>query len=155
MNTLRSCIVSLFNGGHWFFFRRLFVYSFYISTQLFLFATVSNTNTNHNLCFEVKFFFSPFNILIIRSLSFAVCQNQILQITEACGVLIRYILNKFEKSSNSDTKILLHALKSLCEGKSQDQDFDQIVFSSILRNAKYPEHKSNVTGWSQICNIFY
>lgn len=41
---------------------------------------------------------------------------------------------------------MLHALKSLCEGKSQDQDFDQIIFSSILRNAKYPEHKSNVTG---------
>lgn len=74
------------------------------------------------------------------------CQNQILQITEACGVLIRYILNKFEKSTNSDTKLLLHALKSLCEGKSQDQDFDQIIFSSILRNAKYPENKSNVTG---------
>lgn len=74
------------------------------------------------------------------------CQNQILQITEACGVLIRYILNKFEKSTNSDTKLLLHALKSLCEGKSQDQEFDQIIFSSILRNAKYPEQKSNVTG---------
>lgn len=74
------------------------------------------------------------------------CQNQILQISEACGVLIRYILHKFEKSTNSDTKLLLHALKSLCEGKSQDQEFDQIIFSSILRNAKYPEHKSNVTG---------
>lgn len=69
-----------------------------------------------------------------------------LQITEACGVLIKYILNKFEKSTNSETKLLLPALKSLCEGKSQDQDFDQIVLSSILRNAKYPEHKANVTG---------
>lgn len=85
-------------------------------------------------------------VVLVSYYSFAVCQNQILQITEACGVLIRYILNKFERSSNSDTKLLLHALKSLCEGKSQDQDFDQIVFSSILRNAKYPEHKSNVTG---------
>lgn len=79
-------------------------------------------------------------------LRFSVSQNQILQITEACGVLIRYILNKFDKSTNSDIKLMLHALKSLCEGKSQDQDFDQIIFSSILRNAKYPEHKSNVTG---------
>lgn len=87
---------------------------------------------------------------------FTVCQNQILQITEACGVLIRYILNKFEKSTNSDTKLLLHALKSLCEGKSQDQDFDQIIFSSILRNAKYPENKSNVTGiYSFVCNLFF
>lgn len=79
----------------------------------------------------------------------AVCQNQILQITEACGVLIRYILNKFENLSNSETKLLLPALKSLCEGKSQDQDFDQIVLSSILRNAKYPEHKTNVTGGTE------
>ena len=71
-----------------------------------------------------------------------------LQITEACGVLIRYILNKFEKSTNSETKLLLPALKALCEGKSQDQDLDQIVLSSILRGAKYPEHKANVTGLS-------
>lgn len=90
----------------------------------------------------VRFSFSLSDVL-------AVCQNQILQITEACGVLIRYILNKFEKSTNSETKLLLPALKSLCEGKSQDQDFDQIVLSSILRNAKYPEHKTNVTGGTE------
>lgn len=98
--------------------------------------------------FRLNFYtdiFSLFSTFSLFSL-FSVCQNQILQITEACGVLIRYILNKFEKSTNSDTKLQLHALKSLCEGKSQDQDFDQIIFSSILRNAKYPEHKSNVTG---------
>lgn len=87
-----------------------------------------------------------YNTIRYFFLRFSVCQNQILQITEACGVLIRYILNKFDKSTNSDIKLMLHALKSLCEGKSQDQDFDQIIFSSILRNAKYPEHKSNVTG---------
>lgn len=69
-----------------------------------------------------------------------------LQITEACGVLIKYILSKIEKTSISETKLLLPALKSLCEGKSQDQDFDRIVLSSILRNAKQPEHKANVTG---------
>lgn len=76
-----------------------------------------------------------------------------LQITEACAVLIRYILNKFDKSTNSDIKLMLHSLKSLCEGggKNQDQDFDQIIFSSILRNAKYPEHKSNVTGNIETC----
>lgn len=74
------------------------------------------------------------------------CQSQLLQVTESCGILIRYILNKFEKSTNSETKLLLPALKSLCQGKSQDQDFDQIVLSSILRNAKYPEHKPNVSG---------
>lgn len=95
-----------------------------------------------------------FNEFLFRFLLFlrkyrAVCQNQILQITEACGVLIRYILNKFENLSNSETKLLLPALKSLCEGKSQDQDFDQIVLSSILRNAKYPEHKTNVTGGTE------
>lgn len=78
--------------------------------------------------------------------SFTVCQSQLLQVTESCGILIRYILNKFEKSTNSETKLLLPALKSLCQGKSQDQDFDQIVLSSILRNAKYPEHKPNVSG---------
>lgn len=77
---------------------------------------------------------------------FLVCQSQLLQVTESCGILIRYILNKFEKSTNSETKLLLPALKSLCQGKSQDQDFDQIVLSSILRNAKYPEHKPNVSG---------
>lgn len=69
-----------------------------------------------------------------------------LQITEACSVLIRYILNKIEKATISETKLLLPALKSLCEGKSQDQDFDQIVLSSILRKATFPEHKANVAG---------
>lgn len=85
-------------------------------------------------------------LFIIYFVFFSVCQSQILQVTEACGVLIRYVLNKFEKLSNSETKLLLPALKSLCQGKSQDQDFDQIVLSSILRNAKYPEHKGNVSG---------
>lgn len=73
-----------------------------------------------------------------------------LQITEACGVLIRYILNKIEKTSISETKLLLPALKSLCEGRSQDQDFDRIVLGSILRNAKQPEHKANVSSESII-----
>lgn len=77
---------------------------------------------------------------------FTVCQSQMLKITEACGVLIKYILSKIEKTSISETKLLLPALKSLCEGKSQDQDCDRIVLSSILRNAKQPEHKANVTG---------
>lgn len=154
MDTLRSCIVSLSMADIDFFFVDCsFIYFAYQrnSFSSLLFQILIQIT----ICVLRLNFFSPFNILVIRSFSFAVCQNQILQITEACGVLIRYILNKFEKSSNSDTKILLHALKSLCEGKSQDQDFDQIVFSSILRNAKYPEHKSNVTGWSQIGIMFY
>lgn len=66
---------------------------------------------------------------------------------DASGVLIRYILAKLEKSTNAEIKLLLPALKSLSEGRCQDKDFDQIVLSSILRNAKFPEHlKAAATG---------
>lgn len=69
------------------------------------------------------------------------------QVIEASGVLIRYILNKLEKATHTEIRYLLSALKSLCEGRAQDKDFDQIVVSSILRNAKYPENlKATVTG---------
>lgn len=75
-----------------------------------------------------------------------VCQSQMPHVIEATNILIRYILSKLKKATNAEIKLLLPALKSLCEGKSQDQDFDQIVFALILRNAKLPEtSKSTLT----------
>lgn len=67
------------------------------------------------------------------------------QVIEASGVLIRYILAKLLSATIAETKLLLPALKSLCEGRSQDKDFDHIILSSILRNAKYPEHLKAAT----------
>lgn len=67
------------------------------------------------------------------------------QVIEASGVLIRYILAKLEKGTNVEIKLLLPALKSMCEGRSQDKDLDHIILSSILQNAKYPEHLKAAT----------
>lgn len=67
------------------------------------------------------------------------------QVIEACGVLIRYILAKLEKGTNVEIKLLLPALKSMCEGRSQDKDLDHIILSSILHNAKHPEHLKAAT----------
>lgn len=75
------------------------------------------------------------------------------QVIEASGVLIRYILVKLERATNAEIKLLLPALKSLCEGRSQDKDFDHIILSSILRNAKYPEHLKAATSgksWKKV-----
>lgn len=69
------------------------------------------------------------------------------QIIDAANILIRYMIPKLEKATNAEIKLLLPALKCLSGGKSQEQGFDYIVLSSILRNAKLPENtKSSVTG---------
>lgn len=67
-------------------------------------------------------------------------------VTEACNVLIRYILTRITNLSNNDTKQFLYPIKSLCEGKSHVTSFDSYVIKSLLKNAKQPEHtKSNVS----------
>ena len=71
-------------------------------------------------------------------------QSDIAQIIEASGVLLKLILKKLETASNLEIKLLLPALKSLCEGRSQDKDFDHVIASSILRNAKFPEHQKAI-----------
>lgn len=77
--------------------------------------------------------------------SILVCQDQIPQVTEACGVIIKYFLSRLETSTNAEIKQFLYPLKSLCEGKNQIPAFDQNVLISLLKNAKHPEHKT-VTG---------
>lgn len=61
------------------------------------------------------------------------------QVIEATGILIMYMLAKLEKATNAETKLILPALKSFCEGRSQEKDFDQIILTSILRNARFPD----------------
>lgn len=75
----------------------------------------------------------------------SICQDQIPQVTEACGVIIKYFLSRLETSTNAEIKQYLYPLKSLCEGKNQIPAFDQNVLTSLLKNAKHPEHKT-VTG---------
>lgn len=68
-------------------------------------------------------------------------------VTDACNVIIKFILNRITNSSNFDIKVFLYPLKSLCDGKSQVTSVDSYVLKSLLKIAKQPEgSKNNVSG---------
>lgn len=68
-------------------------------------------------------------------------------VTDACNVIIKFILSRVSNLSNFDLKNILYPLKSLCDGKSQVSSVDSYVNKSILKIAKQPEgSKNNVSG---------
>lgn len=67
-------------------------------------------------------------------------------VTDACNILIKFILSRITTISNFDLKQLLYPLKSLCDGKSHVSSVESYVIKSLLKIAKQPEGlKNNVS----------
>ncbi|KAJ6631770.1 Protein purity of essence [Pseudolycoriella hygida] len=83
----------------------------------------------------------------------SISQSNLPIITEASSIIIRFIISKLEKPLNSDTKLFLPkflpALKCLCEGRSLSKDEDVATLTTILRNAKCPEHVKSATSTNE------
>lgn len=83
----------------------------------------------------------------------SVSQSNLPILTESGSVLIRFIISKLEKPLNADTKLFLPkflpALKCLSEGQALSKDEDIATLTTILRNAKCPEHVKSATSTNE------
>lgn len=83
----------------------------------------------------------------------SVSQSNLPILTETSSILIRFIVSKLEKPLNADTKLFLPkflpALKCLSEGQALSKDEDVTTLTTILRNAKCPEHVKSTTSTNE------